>query len=87
MSDDYSKLVWEEIERDTYWPGQYYSTYTSGRSLFTERAKVKNGWLVRTRIFVREVGPRGAPGASQGIGAGEGVGLAFVPDPDHGWTL
>lgn len=54
----------------------------------TKRAPVLRGWLVvhslyseRDRSFIQ-------PGAAAGgIGVGLGVGLTFVPDPNHEWQV
>jgi hypothetical protein len=62
--------------------------------IYTERLNVPGGWLVRSTRLVREpsfvIVPPGLPAAGNtlptGGGLGAGVGLTFLPDPNHAWN-
>jgi hypothetical protein len=86
-----AELAWEVIENTCPGPlppGQMDCTYT-------QRAKVPGGWLVRSTRLTREMTthpvvpgyPGGPSGNYQAVGgAGTGVGLTFLPDPNHSWV-
>src|SRR5262245_57581771 len=86
-----AELMWQIIE-DTCPSGP--SSPSHIRCLHTERVKVPGGWLV-TSIRYDEVAvpvggapmfPGGAPTVQGWVGgAGVGVGLTFLPDPNHSW--
>lgn len=84
------ELDWQQIERQI----SAEESDSSYRSLITERAKVPDGWLVRSRTYVSEEKsfaiptqrqPIGGGSGGMGVGIGTGVGLTFVPDPKHKW--
>jgi hypothetical protein len=83
-----AELSWELIENNcTNSPPLSDCTYT-------QRLQVPGGWLVRSTRLTREqathfVAP-GYPGGASGNyttggGLGTGVGLTFLPDPNHAW--
>ena len=43
---------------------------------YIRRAKVRGGWLVESYV-----------GGHNADGSGYGVGLTFIPDPEHRWDL
>ena len=66
-------LDWEYLEERT---GEF--TFTEVR-----RVKVPGGWLVESTKYVyREEDVKTSTARA---GAGFGVGLAFIPDPEHKW--
>lgn len=89
-SAEFKVLRWEAIE--TTCPAGLSERWTDCQ--FTERLKVPGGWLVRSVRVSREqanhVVTPGFPGGPSGSyttggGLGVGVGLTFLPDPNHTW--
>lgn len=85
-----AEFKWEQIESTC--PGGTGSG--SFDCTYTERLKVPGGWLVRSTRLNRDVanlhvvpGYPGGPSGnySTGGGVGVGVGLSFLPDPNHTW--
>lgn len=70
----YSTLDWEYLEEKT---GEF--TFTEVR-----RVKVPGGWLVEsTKYLYKE--KKYSSNKSASAGGGFGVGLTFIPDPEHKW--
>ncbi|MBF0384042.1 MAG: hypothetical protein HQL69_23755 [Magnetococcales bacterium] len=82
MSENFSKLSWETIEKQ--------SSGTDDNRWYSiiKRARIHGGWLVYAGSYSREKlewGHEGGVGI--GTGLGEGLGLTFIPDRDHQWQL
>jgi hypothetical protein len=87
---EFRLLSWETIENTCPGgPSEHWRDCT-----YTERLNVPGGWLVRSTRLVREpsfvIVPPGLPAAGNtlptGGGLGAGVGLTFLPDPNHAWN-
>jgi hypothetical protein len=76
----YKVLTWEMIENTC--PGL---SATNFQCLHTERIEVPGGWLVRSTRYDHFFISSGTVPLSMAGGAGVGVGLTFVPDPNHAW--
>lgn len=79
-----STLSWQKLE-------SIHQTKTGkgvrDEDLVVQRAKVFGGWLVRCRgVYEMQRKYKGIDGQlDYEASAGMGVGITFVPDPDHEW--
>ncbi|NHJ32397.1 MAG: hypothetical protein FK732_06015 [Asgard group archaeon] len=71
--ESYTKLEWEILERIVGKNFRY----------FVRRAPVPGGWLIETSKYTLERKVEFLHGSVSG--AGYGVGITFVPDPEHKW--
>jgi hypothetical protein len=69
----YTKLEWEYLEEKKSESFYYY----------IRRAAVLGGWIVESSKYTFDVDYKFLTGVTSG--AGYGVGLTFIPDPEHKW--
>lgn len=77
-------LVWQKLESVHFTKGE---KSVHEEDVTVQRTKVFGGWLVRCMGTYDTLTKHKASGGHTDIdtGAGMGVGLAFVPDPNHEW--
>ena len=82
MSDNFSKLIWETIEKQGYWNNQ--NPPFDGNSHTIKRAKVIGGWLIdKTMVFKRTFNTNN----NIDVETNRNTSITFIPDPNHNWTL
>lgn len=80
--DNFSRLLWEELERHVVRVGREYATLD--RTYVLRRTKVPGGWLVQY-TDLEHVTTDLPLKASQTQAVGVGGGITFVPDPTYAW--
>lgn len=76
-----SPLIWQIIEQQERPSGPGVGMVWGTQ---TQRARVPNGWLVRTMVLHRETTL--PAGGVADIETNVSVGLTFVPDPGNAWV-
>jgi hypothetical protein len=80
MSDNFSKLSWETIEKDNSWSN--YEPF-DGSYLTIRRAKVIGGWLIDKNIVIK----RTFRTKDTDVEFNSTTSITFVPDPNYNWKL